>query len=206
MLRLTDDLRRGFKIGDTIYKVDLAYDNVLRFYELLDDDHFSAIEKAQTAFEMFFGFAPGSDDDEYVAGAFEGIAKYLSEDPYEDTNADATDLAGNEFIPTKYYSFSQDAGAIYASFREQYGINLIEEQGKLQWDEFKALFAGLGPKTYFQRIVAIRQADPNDYEGKEQVELLEAQNRYALADNHSEEAVQAQLAGFADALKGWAQS
>lgn len=206
MLRLTDDLRRGFKIGDTIYKVDLAYDNVLRFYELLDDDHFSAIEKAQTAFEMFFGFAPGPDDDEYVVGAFEGIAEYLSEDPYEDTNADATDLAGNEFIPTRYYSFTQDAGAIYASFMEQYGINLIREQGKLQWDEFKALFAGLGPKTYFQRIVAIRQADPNDYEGKEQIELIEAQNRYALANSHTEETVQAQLAGFADALKGWAQS
>lgn len=206
MLRLTDDLRRGFKIRGTIYKIDLAYDNVLRFYELLDDDHFSAIEKAQTAFEMFFGFAPDPDDDEYVAGAFEGIAKYLSEDPYEDTSAGATDLAGNDFTPTKFYSFEQDAGAIYASFMEQYGINLIHEQGKLQWDELKALFAGLGPKTYFQRIVAIRQADPNDYEGKEQVELLEAQNRYALADNHSEEAVQAQLAGFADALKGWALS
>lgn len=205
MLRLTDDLKRGYQLRDRVYKLNLAYDNVLRFYELLDDDHFSAIEKAQTAFEMFFGFAPGPDD-EYVAGAFEAIAKYLSEDPYEDTSVGTTDLAGNDFAPTKYYSFSQDAGAIYASFREQYGINLIEEQGKLQWDEFKALFAGLGPKTYFQRIVAIRQADPNDYEGKEQVELLEAQNRYALADNHSEEVVQAQLAGFADALKGWALS
>ena len=206
MLRLTDDLKRGYQLRDRVYKLNLAYDNVLRFYELLDDDHFSAVEKAQTAFEMFFGFAPGPDDDELVAGAFEAIAKYLSEDPYEDTSAGTTDLAGNDFAPTKYYSFSQDAGAIYASFREQYGINLIEEQSKLQWDEFKALFAGLGPKTYFQRIVAIRQADPNDYEGKEQVELLEAQNRYALADNHSEEAVQAQLAGFADALKGWALS
>lgn len=206
MLRLTDDLKRGYQLRDRVYKLNLAYDNVLRFYELLDDDHFSAVEKAQTAFEMFFGFAPGPDDDELVAGAFEEIAKYLSEDPYEDTSTGATDLAGNDFTPTKYYSFEQDAGAIYASFREQYGINLIEEQGKLQWDEFKALFAGLGPKTYFQRIVAIRQADPNDYEGKEQVELLEAQNRYALADNHSEEAVQAQLAGFADALKGWALS
>lgn len=204
MLRLTDDLKRGYQLRDRVYELNLAYDNVLRFYELLDDDHFSAIEKAQTAFEMFFGFVPGPDDD--VAGAFEAIAKYLSEDPYEDTSTDATDLAGNDFAPTKYYSFAQDAGAIYASFREQYGINLIEEQGKLQWDEFKALFAGLGPKTYFQRIVAIRQADPNDYEGKEQVELLEAQNRYALADNHSEEAVQAQLSGCADALKGWALS
>ena len=206
MLRLTNDLKRGYQLRDRVYKLNLAYDNVLRFYELLDDDHFSAVEKAQTAFEMFFGFAPGPDDDELVAGAFEAITKYLSEDPYEDTSAGATDLAGNDFTPTKFYSFEQDAGAIYASFMEQYGINLIHEQGKLQWDEFKALFAGLGPKTYFQRIVAIRQADPNDYEGKEQVELLEAQNRYALADNHSEEAVQAQLAGFADALKGWALS
>lgn len=206
MLRLTDDLKRGYQLRDRVYKLNLAYDNVLRFYELLDDDHFSAVEKAQTAFEMFFGFAPGPDDDELVAGAFEAIAKYLSEDPYEDTSAGTTDLAGNDFAPTKYYSFAQDAGAIYASFMEQYGINLIEEQGKLQWDEFKALFAGLGHKTYFQRIVSIRQADPNDYEGKEQIELIEAQNRYALANSHTEETVQAQLAGFADALKGWAQS
>ncbi len=46
MLRLTDDLKRGYQLRDRVYKLNLAYDNVLRFYELLDDDHFSAIEKA----------------------------------------------------------------------------------------------------------------------------------------------------------------
>ena len=204
MLSLTDNLDRSFKLGDKVYKLNLAFDNVLRFYELLDDKHFNDLEKASIAFEMFLGFK--TDDEQAIADVFEHITKYLSEDPYTGEAEPSVDLAGNEFAPIKYYSFVQDAGAIYSSFREQYGINLFEEQGKLTWDEFKALLAGLGPKTYFRRILDIRQADPNEYEGKAQTELIEAQSRYALAENQSEEAVQAQLAGFADALKGWALS
>ena len=206
MLSLTDDLKRAVKVGQQTYTLDLAFDNVLRFYELLDDDHFTAAEKAITAFEMFCGVTPKDQDVDTVINAFELITKYLAADPYEDRSESETDLAGNTFTPIKYYSFTQDAGAIYASFMDQYGINLIHEQGRMQWDEFKALFAGLGPKTYFQRIVDIRRADPNDYEGKAQADLIEAQNYYALAENQSEEAVQTQLAGFADALKGWALS
>lgn len=204
MLSLTEKPRSTYIYQGHEYQLNLAFDNVLRFYQLLDDDHFSAAEKAGVAFEMFFG-QPTNDTD-LIVQAFANIADFLAQDPYDTNPTPEVDLTGAPIKPLAYYSFEQDAGAIYASFVEQYGINLIKEQGKMQWDEFKALFAGLGPKTYFQRIVSIRQADPNDYEGKERVELIEAQNRYALAENHSEEAVQAQLAGFADALKGWAQS
>ena len=41
MLSLYEPLRSEYEYGDRTYKIDLAFDNVLRFYKLLDDKEFS---------------------------------------------------------------------------------------------------------------------------------------------------------------------
>ncbi len=68
----------------------------------------------------------------------------------------------SDFIPERYFSYTKDADAIYASFMQCYGISLTRELYKtiserLQWDEFKALFNGLADDTYIRRIINIRQ-------------------------------------------------
>lgn len=193
-------LNSEYEYQGKLYPIDLSFDTVLSFYKLLDDDHFDDAEKVKIAFEIFFGFVP--NDADFIVDAFKQISNYLSADPYEGKQEDIS----NVIAGPKDYSFEQDAEAIYASFYQQYHIDLLEEKQKMHWDKFRALFAGLGPDTYFMRIVHIRQQDPTKLDGEAQTELIQAQQRYALADNCSQEAVEAQMADFGNMLVAMAKS
>lgn len=199
-------LSNEFSYQGRSYKLDLSFDTVISFYQLLDDDHFTAEEKASIAFEMFFGFEPKNPD--FAISAFEQISSYLRQQPYgNDVEEDVgTDMQGNSISAVKYYSFTQDAEAIYSSFREQYGINLLKEKGKMHWDEFKALFAGLSDKTYMSRIIQIRMRDTSELKGQELTDALNAKQYYELNENKTEEAREQQFTGFMNILKAWAQS
>lgn len=205
MLSLTNNLNNEFWYDGKKYPINLSFDNVIRFYELLDDEHFKDSEKVSVAFEMFFGFK--TKDPDFAVAAFQQINHYISSSPYgNDVDKSSTDMSGNTDYVQKYYSFKQDAEAIYASFLEQYGIDLIKEQGVMHWDEFKALFAGLGPKTYFKRIVDIRTRDTSNLQGQELTDVLEAQSYYELDENKTQAAKQQQMRGFLDTIKSWAKS
>lgn len=193
-------LNNEFEYKNKKYHINLMFDTVLSFYKLLDDDHFGDDEKVQIAFELFFGFAPLDAD--FAVEAFKQISSYISSDPYEVSQ----EPMGNDGVVPKYYSFEQDAEAIYASFYQQYHMDLLNEKGKLHWDKFKALFAGLGPDTYFMRIIQIRQEDATKLEGQAQSDLLQAQQRYALSEEQSQETVQNQITDFGNMLMALAKS
>ena len=54
MLSLSEPLGNEFEYHSKIYHINLAFDTVLRFYEMLDDERLEDAEKVATAFEMFF--------------------------------------------------------------------------------------------------------------------------------------------------------
>lgn len=56
----------------------------------------------------------------------------------------------------KTMDFEQDAGLIYAGFRQAYGIDLYQERNKLDWRIFLALVRGLPENTEFSRVVKLR--------------------------------------------------
>lgn len=199
-------LNNEFAYQGKTYVINLSFDTVISFYQLLDDDHFSAEEKIMVAFQMFFDFEPRDAD--FAVAAFEQINDYLRQSPYGDNDDDVSnnDMQGNVTKPVKYYSFTQDAEAIYSSFMEQYGINLLHEKGKMHWDEFKALFAGLNDKTYMSRIIQIRMRDTSKLEGQELTDAINAQQYYELDENKTEEAREQQFTGFMNTMKTWAQS
>lgn len=207
MLALTHGLRSDYEFQGKTYPLDLSFDNVLRYYELLDDETYSDAEKIITAFEMFFGQKPTDEDTDLVVQGFKDVTKFISLKPYGDDEDSSEEQDGQTVTnPRKFYSFKQDAEAIYASFIEQYGIDLVDEQGKLHWDKFKALFQGLGPNTYFQRIIAIRQKDTKDLKGEELARVIEAQQFYELDENKTQAAKEQQMAAFAQTIKSWALS
>jgi hypothetical protein len=198
-------LNNEFDYQGKAYKLDLSFDTVISFYHLLDDEHFTAEEKVSIGFEMFFGFTP--QDPDFAVSAFEQISSYLREQPYgSDDEEPSSDMQGNPTPAVKYYSFTQDAEAIYSSFREQYGINLLQEKGKMHWDEFKALFSGLNDKTYMSRIIQIRMRDTSELKGQELTDALSAKQYYELNENKTEEAREQQFTGFMNTIKAWAQS
>lgn len=197
MLSLTEKLTQSIAYQGREYPIDLSYDNVLRFYQLLDDADFDEGEKIIASFHIFFD-EKVPDDPEFLTNVVKLLGDYVSSNPYgSDTEGQQGDTA-----PVRYFSFQQDAPAIYASFMEQYGIDLIKEQGKLHWDKFKALLNGLGPETQFRRIVAIRQQTTDGLEGEELASVLEQQQYYRLTDGASVDAQTQRTDAMLDALFG----
>lgn len=196
MLSLTKELEHSFEYKGQHYELDLSFDNVLRWYELLEDDGIDDYGKVSMAFEMFYN-ACALDSDLLVTGV-DAIADYIHQEPYGHYE-DNTGVGTSD--PIRYYSYSQDADAIYSSFVEQYGIDLIEQQGKLHWDKFKALMAGLNDKTYFRRILSIRMRDTQGMEGQEVANMMELKQYYELDDNRSVEVQDTAMNDIFSALK-----
>ena len=203
MLSLTEPLKSSYTYQGKEYQIDLSFDNVIRMYNLLEDDTFQDAEKIEIAFEMFFGFEPKNA--EFAMKAIDEITSYISKSAYGNDPVES-DVVSSEVNTQKLFSYTQDAGAIYASFKQQYNIDLIAEQGKMHWDVFKALFDGLDENTYFRKILDIRRKDVSDLQGKELTSAIEAQNYYELDENKTVEAQEAKVASFADSLKALAQS
>lgn len=83
----------------------------------------------------------------------------------------------------KVFDFIQDGALIYAAFMQAYGIDLIEEQGKLHWWKFQALFGGLPSNTKFIEVVSIRRRElpkPNKHNAEQRAELMRLKQLYAL--------------------------
>ncbi len=79
--------------------------------------------------------------------------------------------------------FDLDGEYIYASFLQDYGIDLIEQQGILHWKKFCALFEGLSEETKIKQIIHIRSMEvppPNRHNQKEIQNIMELKSYYAL--------------------------
>ena len=150
--------------------------------QLQQDQELEPIDKWEQTCQLFFGNQKLPDDPDFFSKAFEAINKVISSNPYGPQTKDQIKEAEKESVDTpRPYDYVRDAGAIYASFFQQYHIDLNKERGKMHWTIFKALLDGLGKETYFQRIIQIRQDDPDDYkDAKAKSALLDAQNYYAV--------------------------
>lgn len=85
--------------------------------------------------------------------------------------------------PMPLLDFEEDGDYIYASFMQDYHLDLIEEQGKLPWKKFIYLFNGLSDETKIKKIMRIRQMEIPKYNGKnsEQIrQIQELKTHYAL--------------------------
>lgn len=173
MFTLTDNLKNEIEIGEETYQLNLFFDVVLLFFDLMKDDTFTDGEKIEIAFEMFVGDVAIPFDKKYE------VVKYITETyilEQTEVNHDGTKHV------KKYYDLKQDAEFIYASFMQEYGIDLIEQQGKLHWKKFNALLNGLRDKTRFKEIVGIRASELPKGKGmeEERKRLRELKRMYAL--------------------------
>ena len=84
---------------------------------------------------------------------------------------------------TPVLNFQEDGEYIYASFLQDYGIDLIDQQGRLPWRKFIALFDGLSDKTKIRKVMRIRGMElpaPNGKNQKQIQALMELKAYYAL--------------------------
>ena len=85
--------------------------------------------------------------------------------------------------PMPVLDFEEDGDYIYASFMQDYRIDLIKEQGSLPWKKFLYLFNGLSAETKIKQVMHIREMPLPKFNGKNarQIqEINELKSYYAL--------------------------
>ena len=88
--------------------------------------------------------------------------------------------------PKKIFDFEYDADIIYASFWQQYHIDLVETN--MHWWKFKALLYGLTEDTQFSKVVQYRTIELSRIRDKDQKRFYaKMKAMYQLPDNRSEE-------------------
>lgn len=176
------------KIGEETYELNVSFDNILKVIDLMKEKRMANDKKVDMAIRLFFRL--GIDDE--LPFDFETRYQLFLNifDEYVDQKEKTQqfDLEGNP-MPVyskdkeRLYSLKYDAEYIYASFMQAYGIDLIEQQGKLHWFKFQALLSGLPKDTKFCEVVSIRQwKKPNKGE-TESSQMRRLQEQYRLPDD-----------------------
>ncbi|MFA9458801.1 Gp15 family bacteriophage protein [Halalkalibacter sp. AB-rgal2] len=186
MFTLFYPLETKIEIDGTIYQVDMSFDNILRYYDLLNDDDIHDVLQVEAALRMLIGCELKYDIQtkwSILQKIHYGlIASEKSTQPAVDIQGNPMPIAGNE--GKQPYSIKQDAAFIYASFMQDYGIDLIEEQGKLDWRKFLALLDGLKGDTRFKEVVNIRTMELPTGKGsaKQREQINKAKKVYQLKE------------------------
>lgn len=179
----------SIEIDGKIYDLNVSFDNILRLIEMLREKGISKRSKLILGIKMLFGQELPFDIHEQNQIFNEVFDMYVNQKKKEEVQYD---LAGKPLPQYKkdkqnYYSLSHDAEYIYASFMQAYGIDLIEEQGKLHWFKFQALLAGLPEDTKFRQVVSIRMWKKPTKQDTEEKQMRELQEIYKLSDDEEVE-------------------
>ncbi|MFZ4452089.1 Gp15 family bacteriophage protein [Salibacterium aidingense] len=175
MFRLTERFEDVFTYDGHDYRLDLSFDNVLRTQELMKDETFNELERIYILFEMLVTNPPDNLDI-YKKGVIVRLIfqTFIYEDNYDNSDDGTTE---------RLLDMEEDADYIYASFLQDYGIDLFGMQGKLHWKQFKALLSGLRDNTKFKQVVSIRSRkvpNPTRYNKEYRDQLIKLKRIYAL--------------------------
>lgn len=150
-------------------KLYASFDRVLAFLDVLRGKSMTEEDTEETALFLLFG-----DQRLSARETQEALAKAQSI-LFEQQKGKASG--------PRVMDFHQDAGLILAAFRQAYGIDLFQEQGRLHWLEFLALLIGIPQNTRLSEVMEIRacKVPPATKNNHEQVRaLLKAKAAYRL--------------------------
>ena len=157
------------------YRLDLSFDTVLLVHRLYEDECLDNEDKVNQALKLLVK----SRFKLWLLGAYD-CAKLLEE-------ITRTHIAPKRRRKTsncqKLMDFTYDADYIYASFRQAYGIDLVNECGRLSWHKFIDLLDGLPDKTKIKEVMRIRAMEvptPTKTNRKEIQSIMELKSYYAL--------------------------
>ncbi len=163
------------------YKLTLYFDRIIRFYDLMrdKDSGWSSADKIDIAYSWLVASPKKASMPEKYAVISAINDDWLTERKNNDEQK-KTRTAVNFMADSKY---------IYAAFRQHYGINLFEQQGKLLWWEFLAMFDSLPDECKMKQIMYIRTRKIPEYNGHNHEEIIrvkEQQQCYFLEENWKE--------------------
>jgi len=189
MFTLAEKLENELEIDGVIYEVNMSFDNVLRFLELVGNIALTDAQRIYYGVYTLLGIDLELDLEE-LSEIFQVLMdNFINIGEEQEENLD---LEGNVMPEVKKeptYDLAHDAQYIYASFLQAYGINLFEMQGQLDWREFKALLAGLPDDTKFKQVMDIRMRPypKGKSMSEERKQLKDLKRYYALPNTNIED-------------------
>lgn len=140
---LTDQLPTAIEIGGREYEIDTDFRTCLRVIMAFEDPELAVVEKQAVLVTNLYPVPPPDFETAYREGVrFLNLGKHAEEGDGDDPGP-------------RLYSFSQDAGLIFAAFRQTHGLDL--STAKLHWWVFQSLFMDLGGDTAFCNLVSLRR-------------------------------------------------
>lgn len=169
---LTEPMGDIVRIGRRRYRINASFDVVLDIQRLYREE-LPDTAKLDQALKMFGVGSPEK---------FELQTRVnLLNDIYKNCVNTKQRAPVKQQLPV--FDFEEDAEYIYASFMLDYGIDLMDAQGRLHWKKFIALFQGLSERTKIREVMKIRSMVVPRYNGHNQKqiqEIHELKSFYAL--------------------------
>lgn len=172
---LTRPLPRSISVAGQEYPVRTDFRIWLKFDEVISGSG-DVLEKAEEIIKlcMYPGKLP-SDGAELLLKL---VDFYVTD--FDKQVAKKTNKTSGTIVQVINYEY--DAVYIYASFLEQYGIDLVDIE-HLHWWKFQALFKGLSENSKIVKIMGYRSIDIGNIKDKKQRQLYEKlKSNYALPD------------------------
>ena len=174
-MRLTEYKTECIAIAKKTFWINPAYDTVLAVQKLYKED-LEDWEKLDQALKMFV-----INDAGLKRLSWKQKAELLEEIYNKFINDDDKCPIEHDSVPI--LDFELDSDYIFSSFFLDYGIDLLNERGKMSWERFIALFRGLSDHTKIREVMRIRKMDVPEYNGKNQKkiqDILKLKSYYAL--------------------------
>lgn len=182
MFKLSEQLETEVEIEGITYQVDTSFDNIMSLIEMMEHPTLTDAEKVYYGLHALLDCKLDLEADKQVK-VFEALVKtFIHGGEKQDV---PVDLEGNTMPVAKIkqnYNLTFDATYIYSSFKQAYGMNLFEQQGKLDWREFKVLLRDLPDETKFKQVIDIRTRTypKGKGMGEERRKLKELKRTFAL--------------------------
>ncbi|MGE7864527.1 Gp15 family bacteriophage protein [Bacillus mobilis] len=183
MFTLTERENDFYTWKDVRLELNLAFDNIILLLDLLSDEEVNEYARIDIALHMLVVERDllKQLDMEQKSMLFMDILKHrlninleklMKKDREKNKNKEDEKLPEPPIV-----DFTIDAERIFSSFLFDYNIDLIEQQGKMQWNKFLALFRNLSEKSpmgqaFHYRTCEILQKDKHNNDERKRIKKM----------------------------------
>ncbi|MGG1339660.1 Gp15 family bacteriophage protein [Bacillus toyonensis] len=162
MFKLTEREYDFYTWNGVRLELNLAFDNILLLFDLFEDGSINEYVKTDIALNMLVvdKISMNQLDMERKSILLLDILKHrldIDLDLLTKKKIEEKEEEKAPNIPT--VDFVEDAERIFSSFLFDYNIDLIEQQGKMQWNKFIALFRNLSSKSPMGQVLHYRTCE-----------------------------------------------
>ncbi|PEB19731.1 Gp15 family bacteriophage protein [Bacillus toyonensis] len=214
MFKLTEREYDFYTWNGVRLELNLAFDNILLLFDLFEDESINEYLKTDIALNMLVVDKVDINqlDAERKSMLLLDILKDRLDIDLRLLMKKKIEEKEEEKAPTiPTVDFVVDAERIFSSFLFDYNVDLIEQQGKMQWNKFMALFRNLSSKSPMGQALHYRTCDipPKDKTNgderkriKKMKELYELPKAKAIREQQEFVAFQKRMDAQKDKVKG----